>query len=187
MALFTLLAVLVMLLVPEAVGRVQVAVTTQPWKSAAVGLLAQLFFVPVLVLVVVVLAISIIGIPLLALVPFGILAFFGALLLGFTGAATGLARLVQPRPTWVSARGFAVLVVGLAMIWGITVLGRIVGLGGGPLAVIGAALVFAGFVIEYAAWTVGLGGALITRFGRRGEMPAVVPPVPPPSGDPFAG
>jgi len=54
----------------------------------------------------------------------------------------------------------------------------IVGLGGGPLAVIGAALVFGGFVIEYAAWTVGLGGALITRFGRRGDVPAVAPPAP---------
>ena len=40
---------------------------------------------------------------------------------------------------------------------------------------------------EYAAWTVGLGGALLTRFGRRGPLPAVVPPVPGPSSDPFSG
>jgi hypothetical protein len=186
MALFALLAVLVVLLAPPAVGRVQHAITTQPWRAALVGLLAQLFFVPVIVLVIVVLAVSIIGIPLLLLVPFGILAFFVALLLGFTGAATGLARLVQPRLPWAGPRGFAALVVGLAMIWGITVLGRIVGLGGGPLAVIGAALVFAGFVIEYAAWTVGLGGALLTRFGRHGDLPATVPPAPPTSGDPYA-
>jgi hypothetical protein len=184
MALFALLAVLVLLLAPTAAGRVQYAIATQPWKSALVGLLAQLFFVPVLVLVVVVLAVSIIGIPLLLLVPFGILAFFAALLLGFTGAATGLARLVQPGSPWAGPRGISALVVGLAMIWGITVVGRIVGLGGGPLAVIGAGLVFVGFVIEYAAWTIGLGGALLTRFGRRGDLTAAVPP---PSSDPFTG
>jgi hypothetical protein len=187
MAMFALLAALVLLLAPKAAGRVQNAIATQPWKSALVGLLAQLFFVPALVLIVVVLAVSIIGIPLLLLVPFGILAFFVALLLGFTGAASGLAGLVQPRSPWAGPRGFAALVVGLSMIWGITVLGRVVGLGGGPLAVIGAALVFAGFVIEYAAWTVGLGGALLTKFGRRGDVPSVVPPAPPPPVDPFTG
>jgi hypothetical protein len=35
----------------------------------------------------------------------------------------------------------------------------------------GALLVFVGFVVEYAAWTVGLGGALLTRFGRHGALP----------------
>jgi len=187
MALFTLLATLVLLLAPRAVERVQVAVTTQPWKSALVGVLAQLFFVPLLVLVVVVLAVSIIGIPLLVLVPFGILAFFVALLLGFTGAACGLAELVKNRSSWANPTGFSFLIVGLVLVWGITVLGRIVGLAGGPMALFGGMLVFTGFVIEYAAWTVGLGGALLTRFGRYGAVPIVVPPPPaPPPPEPFA-
>jgi len=187
MALFALLATLVLLLAPRAVQRVQVAVTTEFWKSALVGLLAQLFFVPVLVLAVVVLAVSIIGIPLLVLVPFGILAFFVALLIGLTGAASALARLVQRGSSWATPTGFGLLFVGLAMIWGITVLGRLVSLGGGPLAHIGTLVVLTGFVIEYAAWSVGLGGALLTRFGRRGPLPDAVPPMPPPYGDPFAG
>jgi hypothetical protein len=187
MALFALLATLVLLLAPKAVQRVQVAVTTQFWKSALVGLLAQLFFVPVLVLAVVVLAVSIIGIPLLVLVPFVVLAFFVALLLGLTGAASGLGRLVQRGSSSATPTGFALLAIGLAMIWGITVLGRLVGLGGGPLAYIGTLVVLTGFVIEYAAWSVGLGGALLTRFGRRGPLTDTVPPIPSTSGDPFAG
>ena len=112
MALFTLLATLVLLLAPRAVQRVEWAVFTQPWKSVIVGLLAQLFFVPLLVIVVVVLAVSIIGIPLLVLVPFGVLAFFVALLLGFTGAASGLARLVQRRFDWSRPSTFSMLIVG---------------------------------------------------------------------------
>ena len=107
MALFALLATLILLLAPGAVQRVEMAVTTQFWKSALVGLLAQLFFVPVLVLTVVVLAVSIIGIPLLVLVPFGILAFFVALLLGLTGAASGLARVIQNRSSWTTPTSFA--------------------------------------------------------------------------------
>jgi hypothetical protein len=187
MALFGLLATLILLLAPRAVQRVQMAVTTQFWKSALVGLLAQLFFVPVLVLTIVVLAVSIIGIPLLVLVPFGVLAFFVALLLGLTGAASGLARLIQNRSSWTTSASFSLLAIGLALIWGITVLGRLVGLGGGPLAQIGAVVVLTGFIIEYAAWTVGLGGALLTRFGRRGPLTAEVPPMPDLSSDPFAG
>jgi hypothetical protein len=187
MALFALLATLVLLVAPTAVQRVQVAVTTEFWKSALVGLLAQLFFVPVLVLAVVVLAVSIIGIPLLVLVPFAVLAFFVALLLGLAGAASGLGRLVQRGSSSATPTGFALLAIGLAMIWGITVLGRLVGLGGGPLAYIGTLVVLTGFVIEYAAWSVGLGGALLTRFGRRGPLTDTVPPMPSISSDPFAG
>ena len=58
-------------------------------------------------------------------------------------------------------------------------LGRLVAFGGGPLAMMAALLIFVGFVIEYAVWTVGLGGALLTRFGRYGTLPVTVPPVPP--------
>jgi hypothetical protein len=171
MALFALLATLILLVAPQAVRRVEFAVTTQPWKSALVGLLAQLFFVPLLVLVVVVLAISIIGIPLLVLVPFGVLAFFVALMLGFTGAACGLARLVWRRSPAAEAGALSTLVVGLVVIWAITLLGRLVGLGGGPVMALAMVLIFVGVLIEYAAWTMGLGGALLTRFGRHGALP----------------
>jgi hypothetical protein len=179
MALFALLATLILLVAPQAVRRVEFAVTSQPWKSALVGLLAQLFFVPLVVLVVVVLAISIIGIPLLILVPFGVLAFFVALMLGFTGAACGLARLVWRRAPAAEAGAISTLLVGLAMIWALTLIGRIVGLGGGPMIVLAMALIFVGILVEYAAWTMGLGGALLTRFGHRGALPPepIVPPV----------
>ena len=162
--------------------------TTQFWKSAVVGLLAQLFFVPVLVLTIVVLAVSIIGIPLLVLVPFGILAFFVALLLGLTGAASGLARLIQNRSSWIDPHGLrsscrrARVDLGDHRCWGgssASVEGR--------WRTSGPSCVLTGFIIEYAAWTVGLGGALLTRFGRRGPLTAAVPPMPDLSSDPFAG
>jgi hypothetical protein len=175
MAVFALFAALVVLVAPRAVQRVEHAVTSQPWKAALVGLLAQLFFVPVVILVIVVLAISIVGIPLLILVPFGVLAFFLAFLLGFTGAACGLARLVWRREPVPQGGMLTVLAVGLGVIWSFTLLGRIVGLGGGPLMAAAVALILVGILIEYAAWTIGLGGALLTRFGRYGALP---PPPP---------
>ena len=171
MALFGLLAALVILVAPRAVQRVEYAVTSEPWKAALVGLLAQLFFIPVLVLLVVVLAISIVGIPLLVLVPFAVLAFLVALLLGFTGAACGLARLIWRRQPVPKAGTLTLLAVGLTVVWSFTLLGRIVGLGGGPLMAAAVGLILVGVLIEYAAWTLGLGGALLTRFGRYGALP----------------
>jgi hypothetical protein len=175
MAVFALFAALIVLVAPRAVQRVEHAVTSQPWKSALVGLLAQLFFIPVLILVIVVLAISIVGIPLLILVPFGVIAFFLAFLLGFTGAACGLARLIWRRRPVPDAGMLTVLGVGLVVIWSFTLLGRIVGLGGGPLMAAAVGLILVGVLIEYAAWTIGLGGALLTRFGRYGALPPAPP------------
>ena len=174
------IAALVVLVAPRAVRRVEHVVTSQPWKAALVGLLAQLFFVPVLVLGVVVLAVSIIGIPLLVLVPFGVLAFLLAFLLGFAGAACGLARLVWRRGYGAEASTLAALAVGLAIIWSFTLLARVVGLGGGPMMGAAVGLIIVGVPIEYAAWTLGLGGALLTRSGRYGALPpppVVEPPI----------
>ncbi len=179
MALFGLLAALVVLVAPRAVQRVEHAVISQPWKAALVGLLAQLFFIPALILVIVVLAISIVGIPLLVLVPFGVLAFLLAFLLGFTGAACGLARLVWRQRPGTEAGMLTMLAVGLVVVWSFTLLGRIVGLGGGPLMPFALGLIFVGILIEYAAWTLGLGGALLTRLGRYGALPPPPPVVAP--------
>jgi hypothetical protein len=182
--LFGLMATLVLLLAPRAVTRVAESVRTQPWTAALTGFFAQLLFIPLLVLVTVLLAVSIIGIPLLVLVPFVVLAFFVALLLGFTGAASAVAGAGRSRFGWTASGAFAHLIVGLALIWGLTVIGRMLSIGGGPLPLVGGIFLVAGFLFEYAVWTVGLGGALLTRFGRRGPEAApmyaepYVPPVP---------
>jgi hypothetical protein len=49
-------------------------------------------------------------------------------------------------------------------------LGRLAGLAGG-LGALATALVVAGVLVEYAAWTVGLGAAALVRFGS--PLPAL--------------
>lgn len=185
MGLFAVLAALVLLLAPRAVERVDMTVRSEPWKAALVGFFAQLIFVPLLVLTVVFLVVSIIGIPLLVLVPFAVLAFFVALLLGFTGTASALSHGARDRFNWTTSGTFARLLVGLLAIWALTVVGRAISLPGGPFALAGGLFLLVGFLVEYAAWTVGLGGAILTRFGRFG--PLYPPPIPsaPVSSAPF--
>ena len=72
LGLVLLLAMLVALVAARPVERIGLRAAQEPWLSGFTGLLAQLLFVPVLVLTVVILAVSMIGIPLLVLVPFGV-------------------------------------------------------------------------------------------------------------------
>ncbi|RPJ70557.1 MAG: polymer-forming cytoskeletal protein [Acidobacteria bacterium] len=184
MTLFALLAALFLLLVPGAVGRIERTIRYEPWKSLLAGVFAQLLFVPLLVIAIVVLLVSIVGIPLLALVPFAILALLVALVLGFAGSALAFSRALLDRSGKVARGPFVLLAIGLAAIWGITLAGRVLGLPGGPIAWLAAMVLAVGFLVEYAAWTVGLGGALLTRLGSRergwADRPPI-PPVPPPT------
>ncbi len=173
-SLVLLLALLVALIAVRPVQRIADRVGRDPWLSGFTGLLAQLLFVPVLVLTVVVLAVSIIGIPLLFLVPFAVLAFLIATLVGFTGVALRVGRWAVggERPAFVA------LAVGVILISAVALVARTLALLPVPLWPISWFLAFSAFLLEYVAWTVGLGGALLTRFGTRGTTPEydVTPP-----------
>ena len=96
-ALLVLLTALVMFVARTPVEQIADRVAADPVKSWVVGFLAEMLFVPVLVMTIVVLAISIIGIPLLLLVPVAIVAAIIVMLVGFTGVAYHLGRLMQER------------------------------------------------------------------------------------------
>ena len=184
MLLFALLSAVLVLAAPSRIGRIERRVAAEPWKSGLVGLLAQLLFVPLLVLTVVILAVSIIGIPLLLLIPFALLALLFALLIGFAGVASRVGRLAQERFGLMPQNRYVVVLIGLAAIWVLSLIGHLVALGGWPIWGLAAMFSAVGFLVEYLAWTVGFGAALLTRFGTRpaGEEPPVImepPPGPP--------
>lgn len=180
MVLFGLLAFLVFLIARSPVERIERAAAVEPWKAGLVGIFAQLLFVPVFVLTIIILAISIVGIPLLLFVPpLAILAFIAALIVGFTGVAYRVGRTAQERFGWAQQPPSLLLLVGLLGIWVITIGGRMMSLVGGPAWAVATALLIVGFLVEYVAWTVGLGAAVMTRFGTRsagGSGPLTVPP-----------
>ena len=175
-SLVLLLALIVALIAAGPVERIGERAGRDPWLSGFTGLLAQLLFIPVLVLTVVILAVSIIGIPLLVLVPFGIIAFLLAVLVGFAGVAQRIGRwAVGPdRPLFVA------LAVGVVLVSAVALLTRLLSLLPLPLWPVTWIVGLTGFLVEYLAWTVGLGAALLTRFGTRGRPPIVYPATPPP-------
>lgn len=176
MGIVALLVVALAAVLPLPVRRVSDRVTAEPWRAGLVGLAAQLLFVPLLVITVLVLAISIIGIPLLLLVPFAVLGFVFAFLLGFAGTASAIGQAVSARLGGSTLKLVLAALVGLAVVWALTAIARFAGLAGLPVRIILSIVLVAGFIVEYVAWTVGLGGVLISRFGRKDTPGANVPP-----------
>lgn len=162
-----LLTCIAYLLARRPIERMEYRVATSPWKAAAAGLLGQLLFFPVLVLTTVILAVSIIGIPLLLLIPFALLAILIGVLLGFTAVAKHLGHAAEGRFGWDHRSPYLSILVGLGLIMLISFFGSALGVGGGPLEVFAVILTVIGFVIQYVAWTVGFGALLMTRFGTR--------------------
>jgi hypothetical protein len=154
---------------PRGVGRARERAGASPITAFAVGLLAEALIVPIVVILAVVLSISVIGIPLLALLPVLLLAFALAMAVGFTGVASGLGSRLVGRATPIGA-----LVLGLALIWGVGMAGHwLWTMSRGALGV-GVMLMAMGFFIEYLACTLGLGAALLSWSAnrRRRQAPA---------------
>lgn len=175
----TLLAVcFVALIATPWTRRIQERVADAPLASGFIGLATELLATPMFLVLIVGLVVTIIGIPLLILVPFAVLAFLVAWLAGFTAVAAQLGRSLRaarsasgPVESPVADAALGVLLLSFA-----TMIGNLLALGPSFLWPLATAFGIGGFVIEYLAWTVGLGAALLAPFGRRWRFSP--PPVP---------
>ncbi len=167
--LVLLLALVVVAFGPGVVARIADRTALDPLRAGLVGFFAELLFFPLVVATIVVLAISIIGIPLLVLVPFGILFALVVLLVGFTGVAYQVGRTLPARFGWHERGEYASVALGVLVIGGVTVLARSAALIGGSL--FGFPLAALGFAVEYVAWTMGFGAAILVWLrSRRREV-----------------
>ena len=120
--------------------------------------------------------ISIVGIPFLLLLPFVVMAVGLVMLVGFSGAVLGTGELARSRMGAPGSAVFASVWAGLALILLPTMAGEAVGMAGGLFGGLGLLLVLAGFLVEYAAWTAGLGALILNRFSPLPPSPGAHPP-----------
>jgi len=182
--LLGVLASVVVLVVPQGVDRIRQRVRTEPMKMGLIGLLAQLLFFPVLILTIVVLAISIVGIPLLLLVPFAIVALLFVLLWGFTGSAYVLGDWAAAQSGRSEDAPYMRVWLGILVVLTPLLAARLFGIVGGPLNFAALMVAAVGLMFEYIVWTIGFGAALTTAFEDwRTRRAPVVPPPPPARAD----
>jgi hypothetical protein len=175
--MFILFALIVMAVGRGPVQQIAARIGAEPVRSGLVGLLAEILFVPVLVVTILALVISIIGIPLLVLVPFGIILIGIVMLVGFTGAAYMVGTWTLDRFGRTERNPYITAAIGIVVIAGLTLIGRLFALAVGG---VGAPFYIAGYVLEYLAWTVGFGAAIQTWLQMRRRPSAQAMTTPPP-------
>lgn len=172
-AVLCLLAALVVLFGREYMERAGAVASRESLKAGAVGLLAQVLFVPLLVVTIVVMVVTIVGIPLLLLLPFVLLALVAFGVVGFTAVCNRVGVIAATRFGWSQDNPYFVTIVGVLVLMLPVILSRLVGMGGGVLFPMTMVLSILGLLIEYLAWTVGIGAIALARFNRRYEAPVL--------------
>ena len=168
------------------VARVGRAAGAEPLRAMLIGLAAEVFFVPFLIATSIGLMITIIGIPFVAiLVPIAIVVAVFAFVLGFTALACRLGEWVEDRLGWQPGNAFVATAIGFVILLAPTLIARFVDFApwGAPVTI---ALIVVGMTVEFLAWTIGLGAAIITGLGRWYTVPPPItvqpqPPQPNPS------
>lgn len=192
-ALLIALSGLVLLVAPKGVGRVRAAASSDLWVMFAVGLGVEVFFLPVLILVSLLLAVTVIGIPFAILLwPAALIGLTAAFVFGYTGAAAAAGNWCGRRfqsAGQIAAGTFGALALGVLTIQAIALVADLLGFLGLPWF-FRAMFRIPGVLICYLAWTIGLGAVFMTRFGTSDygvAAASALPPEPPPADDAGTG
>jgi hypothetical protein len=162
LAILCLLAALVVLFGRNYMERAAAHAANETVKAGAIGLLAQLLFLPVLVITIVVLVMTIIGIPLLLLLPFVFLGIGIIAVIGFAAVGYRLGGLLLMRLGWATDNPYTTTIAGILLVMSPLLLARLLGL----VLPFTFGLGLIGMLLEYVAWTVGFGAVALTRFSR---------------------
>lgn len=185
LARFSVIAVLMalMLIVARApVARVGRSALAEPLRAFVIGFVAEVFFLPLLIVASIGLAITVIGIPFVAiLVPIALVLAVFAFVLGFTALACRIGEWIEDRLGWQPGNAFIATAIGFFVLLAPTLLARVVDVVSIDAWPLTYALIAAGVTVEFIAWTIGFGAAIMTGFGRWYTVPPpiVVQPAPP--------
>ena len=176
--LLALLASLIVFVGRGSVERVARRCREEPVKAGAVGVLAQILLLPVLLVGVFLLVVSVIGIPFLLLLPFLGLALFVVMLVGFTGVVHGVGAWVGERFGRGGPAPYLTVWGGMAILLIPAMASDAMRAAGNFFTFFAVLFTLTGLLVEYLAWTTGFGAVILNRFGSAAP-PAGAPGVPP--------
>jgi hypothetical protein len=154
----------------ERLRNVTSAIEGRYGRSLLIGLLAEVSFVPLLIIVPVLLVVTIIGI---VVIPFAVAAIVVGMIalaaLGFLAVSrvTGQALTRRSAPASVRGAELRAMLAGLFFFAALWLAGGLLGW----IPILGTLINALAFVVTWAAATVGLGAAIVTRGGKRPRVP----------------
>jgi hypothetical protein len=183
-----LLVCLVLMVARRPLERVDRMLVTQTWPSVAAGLAGSIFFWPLLLVVTILLAITIVGCVLFLLYPFLLLYVGLLLILGYATVSYRLGTFLVGRLGLKIAGDYAAALTGLVALQGWIVLGNLFDLLPWPFGFFAFICWLFGTLATIAALVTGFGAVILSRFGlapgywpgRGAPVPAYPGPVVPP-------
>lgn len=164
--------ILILLVARAPVARVGRAAAAEPVRAAIVGLAAEVLFLPLVLIFSIALGLTIIGLPFVfLLVPIAFVLAFIALLLGYTALACRLGEWLEDRLGWRPRSAFLATAMGMLLIIAPTIIARLLGVAPEPARMAAFGVLVFGVGMEFVIWTIGLGAALMTGFGRWNTAP----------------
>lgn len=149
---------LIVLFFKKGMDRVSDAIENSFWQSALAGFVGVIIIIPLTIL----LAVLVIGIP---LIPLLWIAFIAAAIFGFASITYTIGRFAAKKRDWKDKSPYILALIGLLVIEIIPFLGKMTMIPGGPFSAMGGFLKILGFIITYVVSIIGLGGVILTRFG----------------------
>ena len=164
--LLALAACIALVVARRAVDGAAQRVADEPVRATLVGLAAWVLFVPMFTLTAMVLSISIVGIPLLILLPFAVLILLLMAIVGFSGTVSAIGQWARRRFGIGTTSPFVDVCLGILIILLPLLVARFVAFGGWTLSPIVFLLVAIGLSVEFLVWSSGFGAVLTNAFSR---------------------
>jgi hypothetical protein len=141
-------------------------------SAAAIGVACQVAFFPVLLLLMAVLAVSIVGIPLIGAMPFLVVAVGVAGTAGFAAVAARIGARLRGTSLEESNALWIDMLLGMAVVSAVTVFARFAAFGLFWTSAALWSITGIGLLVEYVVWTIGIGAACATMLaGWKGPRP----------------
>jgi hypothetical protein len=160
-----LLGALLIAVMKRPVDIVSDRVRNEAFFNGLIGLLVWALFIPLIVL----LTVTVIGIPIAILLPF---VFVIMMLLGFIGVAVATGQRFAGGP---NGSAYKAMALGVIILYGLWIFGALLKMIPGPIHFAGSIFGFLGMAIAFVAGTVGLGAVVTSRFGTREKILKAAP------------
>lgn len=144
-----ILNLIVLLIFPRAIDKIHQMIQKNIWITIAIGIGLEILFVPLIILF----AISIIGIP---IIPAFVLAFFVGIIFGLTGISTILGEKVCQGLNWQLKNRIGLFSIGWLCLMVIPIFGILLN----GIGFAGVFIAILSFSILFVAATIGIGGVL---------------------------
>ena len=156
----SLLTLIITIIAPGAIENMENFIEKKMGYSFLSGFLLEILFVPAILILI----ISILGIP---LIPIFIIAFILSLLISLSPSSLFVGKILKKNLNFLPNQNYLLSFLGLILLFIIWIIGNLLRIGGSIFSIFGFIINLIAIFILYLYFTFGLGGIILSRFGTK--------------------